>query len=283
MDAKGIETVRRDNCPLVRNVINTCLHLILEKRSIESAKEYAKNVISDLLMNRMDISMLVITKALSRKEKDYAAKQAHVELAKRMRKRDPATAPRVGDRVPYVIVSSHKGAKAFEKSEDPIYALENNIPIDAKYYLEHALKRPMLQIFTPIMDNPQELFIGKHTRNISIPTPKGGGILKFAQKKATCLNCKTTLTREVDGPTLCSNCQHLEADIYQNLINKRNHYETIYSRVWTHCQRCQESLHQDVLCTNKDCPVFYMRKKVQKDLNDTQALLDDFVKVIGDW
>lgn len=33
----------------------------------------------------------------------YHAKQAHVELAARMKKRDPGSAPRLGDRVPYVI------------------------------------------------------------------------------------------------------------------------------------------------------------------------------------
>ena len=29
IDAKGIETVRRDNCPLVKEVVNNCLKLIL--------------------------------------------------------------------------------------------------------------------------------------------------------------------------------------------------------------------------------------------------------------
>lgn len=32
MDCKGIETVRRDNCPLVANLINTCLQNILIDR-----------------------------------------------------------------------------------------------------------------------------------------------------------------------------------------------------------------------------------------------------------
>ena len=41
-----------------------------------------------------------ITKAFD----EYDAKGAHVELAKKMLKRDPATAPTVGDRVPYVII-----------------------------------------------------------------------------------------------------------------------------------------------------------------------------------
>ena len=44
----------------------------------------------------------------------------------------------------------------------------------------------------------------------------------------------------------------------------------------TQCQRCQGSLHQDVLCTSKDCPIFYMRKKSQKDVEDSVAVLERF-------
>ena len=52
---------------------------------------------------------LVITKELTKTDKDYAAKQAHVELANKMRKRDPGSAPKLGDRVPYVIIAAAKG------------------------------------------------------------------------------------------------------------------------------------------------------------------------------
>ena len=34
-----------------------------------------------------------------------------------MRKRDPGSAPALGDRVPYVIIAGVKGAAAWEKSE----------------------------------------------------------------------------------------------------------------------------------------------------------------------
>jgi DNA polymerase delta subunit 1 len=33
---------------------------------------------------------------------------------------------------------------------------------------------------------------------------------------------------------------------------------------------------QDVLCTSKDCPIFYMRKKSQKDVEDDVAMLERF-------
>ena len=82
---------------------------------------------------------------------DYAGKQAHVELAERMRQRDAGSAPALGDRVAYVIIKGIKGAAAYEKSEDPIYVLENNIPIDTKYYLDNQLSNPLMRIFEPIL------------------------------------------------------------------------------------------------------------------------------------
>ncbi|CCU99486.1 unnamed protein product [Malassezia sympodialis ATCC 42132] len=107
MDTKGIETVRRDNCRLVRTVIETCLRKMLIDRDVKGAEEYTKQVIADLLQNKIDMSQLVISKALAKA--DYAAKQAHVELAERMRKRDAGSAPALGDRVAYVIVKGSKG------------------------------------------------------------------------------------------------------------------------------------------------------------------------------
>ncbi len=54
---------------------------------------------------------------LTKTDKDYSAKQAHVELANKMRKRDPGSAPKLGDRVPYVIIAGAKGTPAYQKAE----------------------------------------------------------------------------------------------------------------------------------------------------------------------
>ena len=189
MDTKGIETVRRDNCLLVRQVVETCLQKILLERDVPGAVAFVQATISDLLMNRMDLSLLVITKGLTQEVEDYDNRAAHVELARKMRLRDPATAPAVGDRIPYVIVKAAKGVKAYEKSEDPIFALENNLPIDCQHYLEHYLAKPLLRLFEPILKNAQrELLSGDHTRAISQPTPTaaGGGIMRFAKARTRC-------------------------------------------------------------------------------------------------
>jgi DNA polymerase elongation subunit (family B) len=54
---------------------------------------------------------------LTKTDKDYTAKQAHVELAHKMRKRDAGSAPKLGDRVPYVIIAAAKGTPAYAKAE----------------------------------------------------------------------------------------------------------------------------------------------------------------------
>lgn len=94
----------------------------------------------------------------------YKATAAHVELAKKMMKRDSATAPTVGERVAFVIVKGAKGAKAHEKAEDPIFALENNLPIDAQHYLDHHLTQPLMRIFEPILGEKRakSLLSGAH-------------------------------------------------------------------------------------------------------------------------
>nr|XP_023899562.1 DNA polymerase delta catalytic subunit isoform X2 [Quercus suber] len=243
MDTKGIETVRRDNCLLVKNLVTECLHKILIDRDIPGAVQYVKNTISDLLMNRMDLSLLVITKGLTKTGDDYEVKTAHVELAERMRKRDAATAPNVGDRVPYVIIKAAKGAK------------------------------PLLRIFEPILKNAsRELLHGSHTRSISISTPSNSGIMRFAKKQLTCIGCKALISDK--DRTLCSHCKGREAEFYCKTVVNVSEQEMLFGRLWTQCQECQGSLHQDVLCTSRDCPIFYRRKKAQKDMAEVKLQLD---------
>jgi DNA polymerase delta subunit 1 len=275
MDCKGIETVRRDNCGLVRTMVDTCLKTILMRRDPQAAADYVRGVIRDLLMNRVDISELIITKALHKTEEESKSAQAHVVLAAKMRERDPNTAPVLGDRVPYVIVKGVKGAKAFEKAEDPIYVLENNIPIDVQHYLDHHLAQPILRLFEAIMDRPQSLLSGDHTRQISMATPTTGGLMKFVSVTLTCLGCRTPLRAGQTG-AVCEHCRKDEAELCRRALDGVSAMQSQFARLWTQCQRCQGSLHQEVLCTSRDCPIFYRRRKAHKDLLDAQRSLERF-------
>ncbi|XP_038384026.1 DNA polymerase delta catalytic subunit isoform X2 [Canis lupus familiaris] len=276
MDCKGLEAVRRDNCPLVANLVTASLRRLLIDRDPAGAVAHAQDVISDLLCNRIDISQLVITKELTRAAADYAGKQAHVELAERMRKRDPGSAPSLGDRVPYVIIGAAKGVAAYMKSEDPLFVLEHSLPIDTQYYLEQQLAKPLLRIFEPILGEGRAeavLLRGDHTRCKTVLTGKVGGLLAFAKRHSCCIGCRTVLNHQ---GAVCKFCQPRESELYQKEVSHLNALEERFSRLWTQCQRCQGSLHEDVICTSRDCPIFYMRKKVRKDLEDQEQLLRRF-------
>ncbi|MBN3311988.1 DPOD1 polymerase, partial [Atractosteus spatula] len=204
------------------------------------------------------------------------APSVSLSLSPRMRKRDAGSAPNLGDRVPYVIIKAAKGVAAYMKSEDPIYVLENNIPIDTQYYLEQQLSKPLLRIFEPILGESRAesvLLKGDHTRCKTVLTARVGGLMAFAQKRSTCVGCKAMLKSDA---AVCDFCKKRESELYQKEVSHLGSLEERFSRLWTQCQRCQGSLHEDVLCTSRDCPIFYMRKKVQKDLDDQERLMKRF-------
>lgn len=70
MDCKGLETVRRDNCPLVANMMNNCLQILLIERYIFSHTKLRVylyyGVLIDKLFNVTEIhSLLWITPSKS--------------------------------------------------------------------------------------------------------------------------------------------------------------------------------------------------------------------------
>lgn len=117
---------------------------------------------------------------------------------------------------------------------------------------------------------------GEHTRSRSVVTSKVGALFNFMTKKAACLCCKALLKdAEKDGP-LCLHCMPKKCDIYVNEIMLKGQLESTFSRLWSECQRCQGSMHEEVLCSNRDCPIFYMRQKVRMDLEEKQKRVQRF-------
>ncbi|CAK9218032.1 unnamed protein product [Sphagnum troendelagicum] len=68
--------------------------------------------------------------------------------------------------------------------------------------------------------------------------------------------CLMSSSKQQKGPseenqTLCIHCKGREAELYQKTVTNVRDLEQLFGRLWTQCQRCQGSLHQDVLCTRK--------------------------------
>ena len=48
---------------------------------------------------------------------------------------------------------------------------------------------------------------------------------------------------------VCKHCRPLESGLYQKEVSAVAALEEKFARLWTQCQRCQGSLHEDILCT----------------------------------
>ncbi len=180
IDTKGAESVRRDNAPLVSNAVATVLRLILAERKPLDAITYVAGLVDDLRTGRVDRSQLIVSKALSKEPRDYDPMPVHAKLTLKMRERDPATAPRVGDRVPYILVPPppDKNAKVSDCGEDPEWLLKHDVPIDSAKYVD-MLRKAMERILDRVAPGATKLvFDGdatKRTTTVTLASIFAGG------------------------------------------------------------------------------------------------------------
>jgi DNA polymerase delta subunit 1 len=101
----------------------------------------------------------------------------------------------------------------------------------------------------------------------------------FTVKGEKCISCRAVIPHKKGTPKpgpLCKHCAPRESEVMMAKQHELGMLEQKHARLWTQCQRCQGDLHSDVLCSNKDCPIFFMRVKVQKDLDQVQTTLNKF-------
>jgi DNA polymerase delta subunit 1 len=143
----GIVLKRRDNAPIVKDVYGGALDLLLSGATVKEAQAFVRNILLDVLNNRVPLEKFILSKAL---RDDYKNPEqiAHRVLADRMAQRDPGTAPNVGDRVQYVYVSENKkGAKQGDRIEHVDYVRANNLHYDAAFYVSNQIQNPVAQLF----------------------------------------------------------------------------------------------------------------------------------------
>ncbi|MEM7813575.1 MAG: DNA polymerase domain-containing protein [Candidatus Aenigmatarchaeota archaeon] len=155
IDMRGIETVRRDWCPLVGELMTEVLSVLLKERDVRKATRRVQETIAQLSAGKIPLEKLTIVKGVTRSLDAYDGIQPHVELAKKMQRRDPATSPKVGDRVGYVIVRGNDLLS--KRAEDPEYVRQNGLQLDVGYYTNSQILPPIERIFESLGVERSEL------------------------------------------------------------------------------------------------------------------------------
>lgn len=169
-DVKGMESVRRDNCLLVKGTIDTMIKTILQERDLTKMVKILVDRVRSVSTGTIDLSMLIISKALSKEPEAYKPCPPQAQVALNMRARDPHTAPKMGDRVPYLITAyGGKKDKISKKAEHPIEVMNKNIPIDKNYYIDRQLRKPCERILEPLLPGITDHIFSNLSSTVYLP------------------------------------------------------------------------------------------------------------------
>ena len=146
IDVKGLQVVRRDSCPFVRETLKGLLGQILESSDPLPVIEKARVAAKDLIQGRVPIEKLLMSKQLA---SDYKVPMPHVAVRDKIRARAPGSEPQQGDRVSFVIVTGP--GRMYEKAEDPTWVSERNMAIDYRYYFTNQFKKPVQDLLEPLV------------------------------------------------------------------------------------------------------------------------------------
>lgn len=153
---KGLDIVRRDWSQLACETGRYILDHILSDQSpddrINNIHSYLSKIREDLEQNRVPVSLLVITKQLTKDPKMYTDKNAlpHVQVALRYNQQSGGHF-RAGDTVPYVICDDGSDKSATQRAYH-VEELKNSetLKIDFRYYLEQQIHPVVTRICEPI-------------------------------------------------------------------------------------------------------------------------------------
>ena len=160
IDVKGLQLVRRDNTPHMREVCKELLDVVLESSDTGPPKALALQRAIELIEGDVPNEKLILSQGLSDSYKSQNL--AHVQVRNKMRDRQPGSEPQSGDRVPYILIDTgDPKAKAYEKSEDPKYAKDNNLKVDYAYYFINKFLNPVCDLIEPLFEDPKEEIFGE--------------------------------------------------------------------------------------------------------------------------
>jgi len=148
----GIVLKRRDNAPIVKDIYGGIIDILMKSKGIETAANFLKESLDDIVNKRVPIEKLIITKSLRSGYKN-PQQIAHKVLADRMAARDAGNKPAPGDRIPFAYI--HSGPKALqgEKIEHPKFIKERNLKIDYSFYITNQIMKPVLQVFGLVLED----------------------------------------------------------------------------------------------------------------------------------
>lgn len=282
---KGLQVVRRDNCTFATRLMEFTLETLLDEKgeSIRRVTDGLRLELTRLFDGDVNMRALVITKEWKRK---CTNAQAHDRLARRMQIRDPNSAPNIGDRVPYVIVTVPSGAKLCDRAEDPIYVLEKRLPLDLLYYADSQVAKPIAELLRVVLPGRPHL---EEIKDLFWPVngPRRESDKRRREGEKRWMYKASMKNRRIDE--YFSSSQYPTNDVVDLSSRvsearvKLTDVEDVLDSLAETCMACKKNDVQAIQsCRNRDCDTLYERfsklnvkNKIMKTLEEVKNNLDN--------
>uniref|UniRef100_A0A673FL04 DNA polymerase zeta catalytic subunit n=1 Tax=Sinocyclocheilus rhinocerous TaxID=307959 RepID=A0A673FL04_9TELE len=270
-DAKGIETVRRDGCPAVAKILERSLKLLFESRDISQVKQYVQRQCAKVLEAKASMQDLIFAKEY-RGSGSYrpGACVPALELTRRMMAYDRRLEPRVGERVPYVIVYGMPGVPLIQLVRRPVEVLQDpSLRFNATYYITKQILPPLARIFNLI---GVDVFSWYHELpRVQKAWSSVNGAGEEGTRKGTISQYFTTLhcpvCDELTQLGVCEGCRAEPQRVAVHLHQDLRLWESQQDQLLKVCRSCSGSAERQVPCVSLDCPILYKLSRVNRNLS----------------
>ncbi|NWH77848.1 REV3L polymerase, partial [Piaya cayana] len=280
-DAKGIETVRRDSCPAVSKILECSIKLLFETRDISQIKQYVQNQCMKLLEGKASMQDFIFAK-------EYRGSSAYrpgscvpaLEITRRMLAYDRRSEPRVGERVPYVIVYGMPGLPLIQLVRRPIEVLQDpNLRLNAVYYITKQILPPLARVFSLI---GIDVFSWYHELP-RIQKAASTARSELEGRKGTISQYFTTLhcpvCDELTQYGICNKCRSQPQHVAVILNQEIRELERKQEQLVKICKNCTGCFDRQIQCVSLNCPVLFKLSRVSRELSKApylRQLLDQF-------
>ncbi|CAL8312592.1 unnamed protein product [Lota lota] len=267
-DAKGIETVRRDACPAVGKVLERSIKLLFETRDISQVKGFVQRQVLKVLEGAASMQDLTFAKEY-RGSGSYrpGACIPALELSRRMTAYDRRLEPRVGERVPYVIVYGSPGVPLIQLVRRPLDVLQDpSLRLNATYYVTKQILPPLgrlLQLVgVDVLRWYQEL---PRVQKASLWGASEAGRKGTISQYFTTLHCP--VCEQLTQLGVCAPCRADPQRVAVTLNQDIRRWEAQQDQLLQVCRNCSGSAERQMPCVSLDCPVLYKLSRVSRQLS----------------
>uniref|UniRef100_A0A8C4LE47 DNA polymerase zeta catalytic subunit n=1 Tax=Equus asinus TaxID=9793 RepID=A0A8C4LE47_EQUAS len=280
-DAKGIETVRRDSCPAVSKILERSLKLLFETRDISLIKQYVQRQCMKLLEGKASIQDFIFAK-------EYRGSFSYkpgvcvpsLELTRKMVAYDRRSEPRVGERVPYVIIYGTPGVPLIQLVRRPVEVLQDpTLRLNATYYITKQILPPLARIFSLIGIDVFNWYheLPRIQKATSSSRSEPGGRKSTISQYFTTLRCPVCDDLTQHG--ICNKCRSQPQHVAVILNQEIRELERKQEQLVKICKNCTGCFDRHIPCVSLNCPVLFKLSQVNRELSKApylRQLLDQF-------